>query len=142
MPFGDNTFDRVVALESAFHFYPRSAFFAEALRVLRPGGVLATADIIPVSGDVVRAAIQSGPLSFVKFQHPEGELARPGHVPAAVGRGRLRQPGGPLDCEQTWEGWRAYMAERTNDPAFRAVVKPAVPQEHGGPLEEPGPHEA
>lgn len=35
LPFEDNTFDRVVALESAFHFYPRSAFFAEALRVLR-----------------------------------------------------------------------------------------------------------
>ncbi|WP_174537336.1 class I SAM-dependent methyltransferase [Micromonospora chalcea] len=126
LPFEDNTFDRVVALESAFHFYPRSAFFAEALRVLRPGGVLATADIIPVSGDVVRAAIQSGPLSFVKFSIPkenwhDRDTYRQQLVEAGFANPEVRSI-----KEQTWEGWRAYMAERTNDPAFRAVVKPAV----------------
>jgi SAM-dependent methyltransferase len=46
MPFADSAFDRVLALESAFHFETRSKFFAEAMRVLRPGGILATTDLI------------------------------------------------------------------------------------------------
>jgi ubiquinone/menaquinone biosynthesis C-methylase UbiE len=45
--------DKVVALECAFHFRTRERFFEEAFRVLRPGGRLVTADIIPMplSGD-------------------------------------------------------------------------------------------
>jgi hypothetical protein len=36
----------VVALESAFHFPHRARFFAEAARVLRPGGTVALADLV------------------------------------------------------------------------------------------------
>ena len=47
LPLEDESCSKVVALESAFHFPSRVDFFSEALRVLKPGGVLVTADIVP-----------------------------------------------------------------------------------------------
>ena len=43
--FDSNSFDIVLALECAFHFEARATFFAEAIRVLRPAGKIALADI-------------------------------------------------------------------------------------------------
>jgi cyclopropane fatty-acyl-phospholipid synthase-like methyltransferase len=46
LDFSPNTFDRVIAMECAFHFSTRNDFLGEACRVLKPGGVLTITDII------------------------------------------------------------------------------------------------
>ncbi len=48
MQLAPESIDKVVALECAFHFRTRERFFREAWRVLRPGGRLVAADIIPM----------------------------------------------------------------------------------------------
>ena len=44
--FDDNTYDRVISLESAFHYNPRTDFLKESYRVLNEGGKLVIADIL------------------------------------------------------------------------------------------------
>lgn len=51
LPLEPASVTKVVALESAFHFDTRERFFDEAMRVLEPGGILATADCMPYLGE-------------------------------------------------------------------------------------------
>lgn len=46
LPIASGALDALIALESAQHFDTRALFFAEAYRALRPGGVIALADML------------------------------------------------------------------------------------------------
>ena len=47
LPFENDTFDVVIAIEAAFHFNTRQRFFRESYRVLKAGGVICLADCLP-----------------------------------------------------------------------------------------------
>lgn len=76
MPLEAASVDKVVALECAFHFHTREDFFREAARVLRPGGRLVVADILPMPPESGRLARLIQRLSW-------HQVARKFAIPAA-----------------------------------------------------------
>jgi MPBQ/MSBQ methyltransferase len=62
LPYPDASFDRVLCIEAMFHFASRRAFFAEAARVLAPGGVMVASDILLLEdAEAVRAGFAPWP---------------------------------------------------------------------------------
>lgn len=49
LPFDDGSFDVIMVVEAICHFRSRARFFAEARRLLSPGGVLVVSDFVPSS---------------------------------------------------------------------------------------------
>ena len=77
MPFGDQTFDAVIACMAYHHFRSKAGFASEAARVLKPGGMLYIAD--PRFPWLIRKAL-NGAFRLVRivgeFLNPEEFEAR------------------------------------------------------------------
>jgi ubiquinone/menaquinone biosynthesis C-methylase UbiE len=82
MPLAAESFDAVLALECAFHFDTRADFFREAARVLKAGGRIATADILPAApaGDPLGRAVQRATWAMTAhtWKIPRANAVRPG----------------------------------------------------------------
>jgi phosphoethanolamine N-methyltransferase len=59
LPFGDATFDVVFSKDSIIHVQEKEALFAEALRVLRPGGQLLVGDWLRGDDDALTPQVEA-----------------------------------------------------------------------------------
>jgi erythromycin 3''-O-methyltransferase len=108
-----DSFDRVVALESAFHFAPRARFFEQAHEVLRPGGVIAMADILPLDASAPKGkdpfASAYPDENWYEADEYEARLRAAGFTDIRLTSIR----------ENVYEPWVTYMAKKIRDPAYR-----------------------
>lgn len=114
----DDSFDVVWALESVMHFPDRAAFFAEALRLLRPGGTLAVGTWAVRDGEL---AAQERELVAQVLKHQVmpslSSLEEHARLAAAAGF-----------AEVSFVDWSANVANSW-DPRFAQIASP----DEGGP---------
>lgn len=127
MPFKAGAFDAVTALETAFHYDTREDFFREAYRVLKSGGRLATADIIPRQNRPDTLKVRLGDYFGRSFwQIPSVNL-----YPADVYAENLEKAGfGNVQvksiAEHVYPPFCRYAQSRLKDPKIVARMNPLV----------------
>jgi cyclopropane fatty-acyl-phospholipid synthase-like methyltransferase len=128
IPFPADTFDRVVALESAFHFRSRRQFFQEARRVLRPGGRIGLADFVDAPpgrprGLGQRLARCAGVLSW---QIPNRNLVSREQYEKDMSDCGFRNVRVESIGEHVFAPFVAYQRARFDSPAFHRRYHPLI----------------
>lgn len=137
LPFGDATFDAVIAVNSIFYTADMNAAMRELARVVRPGGrVVITAWGPPERCEVVRDLFSKvGPLMpppppGSEAAHP-GALSQPGELAALLKRAGLQVVGeGEVACPFVFPNvdisWRAHRSAGPNQLAIAHSGEAAV----------------
>jgi erythromycin 3''-O-methyltransferase len=112
--FEPDSFDKVMAVECAFHFRHREDFFRQAYRVLRPGGVLATADMLPLDANARKDLLTR---TIPQQNWYTGDSYAERLTAAGFVNVTLQSIG-----EDVYAPWRRYMLKKIEEPQFRRGV--------------------
>ena len=134
MTFEAQSFDKVVAVESAFHFNTRTAFFNEAFRVLRPRGRLVTADLIAMPQAVSQKAQSPGlkrQAAKLVFRISQKLMPTPiENICTRAGYARKMTEAGFVNVqvltirEEVFQPFMRYLARRLQDPDIKQRINP------------------
>lgn len=126
----------LVAVAQALHWFRHRTFFAEARRILRPGGLLAAwCYRLCTVNDTCDAAVRDLYDNIVaEFWPPERQLVDEGYASIEFPQPCIDVPEFYIDQEwrvsemlgylRTWSACRRYQARRNADPV--AIIKPAL----------------
>lgn len=127
--FADHSVD-LVAVAQAFHWFREDEFFAEALRVLKPGGVLAfwcygLAKITP-EVDIVVHRLYEGILGT--YWEPERKLVEEGYRKVRLPMQELVPPAFEMMDEWSFDRWVGYLGTWS-------ALQTYIQREHSNPLD-------
>jgi erythromycin 3''-O-methyltransferase len=124
-PFAADSFDRILALESGFHFDTRQRFFRHAWELLRPGGRMVLADFIarPSINPARRLAREVG---SVAWQIPRVNLCSLVQYQDQLEASGFREVTVENITEQVIEPFSRFIRDRYRQADYRRSSQPLV----------------